>query len=364
MTAQVKTANPADTPINQQAARDEHIQHLQRLLMLGGAAGLGGVGLMHMFRKAKKKIDSLTPKPDYDAIATATPANLMTSGVPKIAAEKSAVKLTQDQQDLLISLGLPVAGAGAGALIGSARAQKGEKLRAALMGAATGGGVGTAASLLGTRMGGRAITAPLWGLKNLFGRGGATGQDFSVFGGHLPRLDSSFEGGMSLAGRPLAAGIGVAGGAYLGKKLLNEDGKKQKENIDSIETAKKEYFDSLLNDEKTAAAFDKAFETVRHNEKFAWFWSGAAKGTDPNINNNAWEWYKDTTALLLGGLGLSTVGAAGLGGTYMYNRTKEKSDAKQLTRARVARERLNSLPGPWIDPREIAQVKALATTGG
>lgn len=342
-----KQANPpVDVNASNQAIWDRHHAAAVSNFLTAAAAGAGGMGLFHMLRRAKKKLDTQLPaeKPDYDAIASAPYLPAPTVEPEKLAEEIGPLSLAQKA----LFYGMPAAGAGIGAYL-NARRTKGNKLRAALTGAAMGGGLGLAGGLATTSMGKLVREAPF--------------KD-------VPQTDSYGlnEGLFGMTPRYAAVPAGLMAGGYLAHKMMDghDDKKKEQENINAIQSARDEYFNALVADEKAAAALDEAFEKLSwgfSTEAFTGPQTAPAGGGKINIQQNEGVANAPFDAVSLGVAltALASLGAAGVGGTYMYNKTKAKSDAKQLTRARVARERLNSLPGAWIDPREVANVKALAT---
>jgi hypothetical protein len=338
---------------DQRQVEDLYDSRLQNLLATGLLAGAGGMGLFHALRKAKKKADKLKPaEPDYAALASAP---FLPGMQPKIATQKTAF-----DWDAAAAVGMPIAGAGAGALYNAFNAKKGKRLRAALEGAGIGGGIGALGTLLGTQHGARMIGAPLRALENI--------PTMSGGGDPLPQGRGAVPEGISLAARVLAPTAGVAAGGYAVNRLLDDDDNKERENVDKIEKARQEYFNSLLADSKSAAVLEKAFDAYksRDSKTAGWFDGKSAPTIDPNASKIPLIGPVIDSVGDLGSAGvaavlLSSLGAAGVGGTYMYNKTKSKSDAKQLERARLAKERMSSLPGPWIDPREVAHVKALAS---
>lgn len=327
---------------DQQRVEDLYDSRLQNHLVTGLLAGAGGMGLFHVLRKARQKAEKLKkPEPNYSALASAP-------FIPeKFATQKSAL-----DWDAAAAVGMPILGAGAGALYNLYNAKKGKKLRSALEGAGIGGGIGALGTLLGTQHGARMLGAPLRALENAPTISGSSEP--------LPQGRGPLSEALQQTGRILAPAAGVAAGGYAVHRLLDEEGDHERENVDKIQQARKEYFDSLMTDEKSASLLDKAFAVYK---------TGCDKqANDPNPNASKLIWpfgpisdaFGDAASVALTGTILASLGAAGVGGTYMYNKTKAKSDAKQLQQARLAKERMSSLPGPWIDPREVAHVKALA----
>lgn len=350
----MKKQATVDYDASNKAIWDRHHAATVGNFLTMAALGAGGMGLFNMLKKTKQKLDAYKPKtPDYNEIATAFPTPSTEIADSSLPEEKTAAEemgpLSGWQKALFY--GLPVAGAGAGAYLNMSRNKK-DKYRAALTGAAMGGGLGLAGGLATTNFGKLVREAPFkpvpntddwWGLR---------------------------EGG-SWAGRYGAGALGLMAGGYAADKLMNmhDDKDKQKKNINAIEDARDEYFNTLLADKAAAAALNDAY--AAYNEKAAdWsdYWPNMDFSTPTSTSKidtsvNDWGWFsspQNVLSAVVGLTGLASLGAAGLGGTYMYNKTKAKSDAKQLMRARLAKERMSSLPGPWIDPREVAHVKALA----
>lgn len=350
----------SERAVNDQRIWDRHSAAAVGNFLNAAAMGVGGMGLFHLLKKTKKKlVDENLPKaPDYNAIATA-------GFLPEdFAAERPVEKLSSTWDsagpvstlDKALFYGLPVAGAGLGAYLNAKRSKK-DKFRAALSGAAMGGGVGLAGGL---------------GLTN-FGR--LVSQ--SPFK-EVPETNNNYHEGLSYAARigAMPAGL-IAGGALANTLLDSHDTKeKEKKNINTIQDARNEYFKTLVADEKAAAALDAAFTGYKKGAASWWdyipdteAWTGGRHGGSAGGPNNGLQQNEgagNTAANVIITLpialtALASLGAAGVGGTYMYNKTQENSAAKQLARARKARERLNTLPGSWIDPREVANVKALAS---
>ena len=101
-----------------------------------------------------------------------------------------------------------------------------------------------------------------------------------------------------------------------------------------------------LANEKTAAAFDKAFETVKQA-------SGGLLGTLSAVPQSL------RTAYVL-----AMLGSAAAGGKYMYDRTKAITEGENLAKAQASRARMRGLPPVWVDPDTLANVKSVAQTNG
>jgi hypothetical protein len=156
---------------------------------------------------------------------------------------------------------------------------------------------------------------------------------------------------MGLGG--VAAGLG---GTYLLAQYLAKRQKRQGEK-DDVENARNEYL-AALTGAKTAA-LDDAYE------KYASL-AGVIQGVKdfgqgivdfgqklPGRAQTVGENYGALAAL-------SGLTAAGLGGTYMYNKTRNNSLSANALKAQALKARMRSLPGTWIDPEELAKVKQMA----
>ena len=250
----------------QQANEDPFDSRLQTLLATGLLAGAGGMGLFHALRKAKKKADKLKPaEPNYAALASAP---FLPNMQPKLAAQKAAL-----DWDAAAAVGMPLVGAGAGALYSAYNAKKGKKLRSAIEGAGVGGGIGLLGTLLGTQQGARMLGAPLRALENV--------PTLSGGGEELPQGRGMVPEGISLTARTLAPAAGALAGGYAMDRLLDDEDEKERENVDNIERARQEYFKALLADEKSSAALDKAFDAYTSGDSKA---AGLFDGKDPNAS--------------------------------------------------------------------------------
>jgi hypothetical protein len=333
-----------DVAASNKAIWDRHQAAIVGNFLAAAAAGAGGMGLFNMMKRTKQKLDTYAPKqPDYNQIATAyVPPALPQPTQPEEEKEANDPIGPLSNLQKALFFGMPLAGAGAGAYL-NARRNKTDKYRAALTGAAMGGGLGLAGGLATTDFGKLVREAPFK---------------------PVPNTDSwGVSEGKSLTGRMAALPLGLMAGGYAADKLINmhSDKSKQKKNINAIEDARDEYFNTLLADKAASVGLDAAYAAYAQDEKSAWW--GNSNKSNINLQQNEWGAASlplDAVTLAVGLTGLASLGAAGVGGTYMYNKTKSKSDAKQLQRARLAKERMSSLPGAWIDPREVAHVKELA----
>jgi hypothetical protein len=136
----------------------------------------------------------------------------------------------------------------------------------------------------------------------------------------------------------LATTLGYAaglGGLYGGGKLVNSimDKKRKADAEDAVEEARQNYYAALSG--KAAAALDKAYERY---EKTAI----VGEILDPTLRFL-------TTANML-----ASLGAAGIGARYMYNRTADRARGDNLAKAQASRARMKGLPTVWLDPNQVA----------
>lgn len=136
----------------------------------------------------------------------------------------------------------------------------------------------------------------------------------------------------------LATTLGYAaglGGLYGGGKLVNSimDKKRKADAEAAVEEARQNYYAALLG--KQATALDKAYA---HFEKKAII----GEVLDP------------TARFLLTANMLASLGAAGIGARYMYNRTAERARGDNLAKAQASRARMKGLPTVWLDPNQVA----------
>lgn len=190
--------------------------------------------------------------------------------------------------------------------------------------------------------------------------GSAIPTTFNPFAGHgSPNSPAAAESPtIAHAGWRTAANVAaLLGGLYGGRHLVNsiEARKKKKQLSQEVEDARKQYFAALT--EKESQALDAVYE--RFVEKTAapsggivqdQIWGPASDFTKNYVGIPLWR------ALLMTGLGTGALGAH-----YMYNRTKDTSQARNLQRAQKARARLKALQEtPWVDPAELEALSAAA----
>ncbi|NDD52540.1 hypothetical protein EBZ39_01455 [bacterium] len=127
--------------------------------------------------------------------------------------------------------------------------------------------------------------------------------------------------------------FGVGGGlAALSAIRALTDKKKKEDLADSVNDARKEYFDALTG--KSAAALDAAFDALK---------TTPAEKRATTLTGQAWN------ALMLSALGTGAIGAK-----YTYDQTVARSRAATLQRAAAARARLRALQSaPYVDPEQL-----------
>lgn len=413
-----KTAEePATRPIpwgrdaGVDAARTRGIgEEFRKGLMYGGLGGLGIGGLYYLSQYLGDKYNKATKLPDPVELAAA-PISTVTapneedeSFLPEMPSvelpamslpfmgQKAAPPKKQKQQKAAnfdpMFVAAPALGAGAGALIGAARASKGRRRQNAILGATLGGlgGLGTAA----------ATSKPLWEYaannmpKTMFPKWMTGG------GSDIESETSGQQAWRNVINATLPA-AGAAGGLALIDSTARQNENEQ--NLQKVEQARREYFEALTgkeppkakkeDDDKAEkksnldAALDKLYGV--YVEKKSSF-NKAAKD-EPTFSNyfenilsskpgRTWpQWLydatwepsdraiKDTnslmkTLMLTGGLGAGAIGAK-----YMYDQTRARSNARNLQLAQAARKRMQGLDTPWVDPQELADVKNIAANG-
>lgn len=321
------------------------------LLRAGGIGlgmGAGATALYYLLARARQEKQKAKIAPaGLTAISAGSPL-LMPEDPEMFNQEKGASLASTVGGGLLGSLG----GGAYGAFTAPTN-EKGEsdlktRLRSALRGAAGGGaaglGLGAAydhvADAAGRLNPGRMLpdTSLLTG----------------IFGGGEDIVSPGSYGGSAHKAWRNVLGLGALGaGALGGRALVNHTYKEKadQENEDTVEQARKEYFAALSGeDEKAAALLDQSFAQVE--KQATTNYRGWLAGPHENSLLNS-----GYTAMLLAALG-----GAGVGGTYMYDRTKKLSDSENLRRALESRARMRGTPPTWVDPDELASVKALGAT--
>lgn len=296
--------------------------------LTGLGAGAGVVALYHLLDKMKreKALKRIAP-PGLTAIS---------SGAPLIE-ESTEQKAASNLSNAAVGGLLGALGGGAYGALSSEPKEKDEsrlmaKLRGALRGAAASGAVGAglgamynpASAALGAVIPDRLLPPVRWKGKEIL----------SPTSAHA-------------AWRNIA-NLGMLGGGVLGgRAIVNSlaDKEKEEERAHVVDDARRAYFDALSGkDEKAASVLDQRFKEFEKTGSM--FYNSKHESTVPT-----WA----MTAMLL-----SALGGAGVGGTYMYNRTKKLSDAENLRRALESRARTRGNSSPWVDPDELASAKQLA----
>ena len=340
----------------------EFAKHLGGATAAGIGVGIGAGGLYQLAKYLRGKARAASAKPPLES--------LVNTPVPALDAEQD--KVAFDNNMVL----LPALGAGAGALIGATRRKaKGQRLSAALRGAAMGGAGGLAGAALTSSPVMNAVSRGLGDAKMmyfnpLFGAGYLVGN-----GGPVVARNAAHQAAMGMAGTLLPA-AGVYGGLQLVNNLAKSDN--SQENRDAVLNARNEYFATLTgqdtkknkkpgsdnDDEKVAAALDGEldglFDRVAAEQE-----KRAAPEWLENLGSNFKDYFyapfRDMGALSLGLMGTAGLAGVGMGAHHMYNKTKAQSEARALARARAARERMRGLDAPWVDPIELAEIKRMAT---
>lgn len=312
-----------------------------------GATGIGagGVGLHYLLKKLRKKKEEVLAKPSLEETAF----DVTLPGLPKQAGIDPTTAL------------LPLGGAGVGALIGAIRAKPGKRLQHALGGAGLGGAAGLGAAVL------RNPT-----IQKDVGHLAARTGDYipglgTVFGAAVDKNPRT-PGPRERANTTLAALLAGAGGLYLGGKATQAlvDDNVQAKNRDEVASARDEYFKSLLNDnEKTSTALDNLYEVTTKQSSIVGSIARGIGNTGYNVMNAAALGGLDQLSeMARTGVGIASLGAAGLGAKYMYDKTTGNSRAKLLAAAAQARRRMQAVNTPWVDPVELAHVKHLVEQQG
>ena len=156
--------------------------------------------------------------------------------------------------------------------------------------------------------------------------------------------------------------LGLGGAGLVGGKKLVDAimARKQKADAASDVDDARQYYQSVLSGtHKQAAALDEAF--ARFEEKQANDAANGVLGAVGGAINGVGHVVSDTipryaTTMAL----LSALAGAGVGGTFMYDRTAEKTRGTNLAKAQASRARMSALPNVWVDPEELARVKQLA----
>lgn len=376
---------------------------LQKGLLAAGAAGLGVGGLYYLSNYLTDKYRKATqlPAPEELAAAPISDVTAPEEEDESILPEMPTIKLPEflsarskaAKFDPMF-LYAPALGAGAGALLGAAQAGKGRKRQNAILGATIGGlgGLGTAA----------ATSKPLWHYvsKNMPKEllpGLSTDPDANI------PAETPQEAAWRAVANATIPAAGAAGGLALADSVARQ--RRNEQNLQNIEGARRDYFTALTGREPPVKNKDDAEDDAEQKEKKGsvdaaldalyesyvagtgrfekasedapagvtgtnTFWNyiqnlgPQAKRTWPEFGSDLFGGVKNTKddvltlthkLMLAGGLGAGAMGAK-----YMYDRTRARSESRNLLKAQEARRRMQGLDSPWVDPKELADVKNLA----
>jgi hypothetical protein len=176
-----------------------------------------------------------------------------------------------------------------------------------------------------------------------------------------PAVNSFHESWRQLA-NIAAAGLGGTAGLTLIGSLAAQ--KRKKDLSQEVEDARQEYFDALTG--KQAEALDAAFQRYKQanpaqpdpaNQDWLSRIMTNFSDTANDAGQAAYRVGQDATTGLHQAAILSVLGTAGLGGMYMYNRTKDRTKAHNLRRAAEARARLKEIQStPWVAADELVDI--------
>jgi predicted S18 family serine protease len=144
----------------------------------------------------------------------------------------------------------------------------------------------------------------------------------------------------------LATGIG--GSVLLARHLGKQQRRHAEEN--DVEAARNEYLAALTGEK--SAALDAAYEKYA---RLADVVNNVSSGLQ-SFGRGAQTAVENAGAAEL----LAAAAGLGIGGTYMYNKTRDNSLSANALKAQALKARMRSLPGTWIDPEELVKVKQMA----
>lgn len=148
-------------------------------------------------------------------------------------------------------------------------------------------------------------------------------------------------------------------GLYGGHRLMQQIAQKQhKEELqDTVEDAKKEYQRALLGKRASAdldAAFS-VFEKTANNE------SALPAAVQPLVSIlDGAQWPLKATGLHQA-YWMANAGLGALSAKMVYDWTRERGKDKALAEAQKARARLAGSPAIYVDPEQLAKIKAVAS---
>lgn len=158
-------------------------------------------------------------------------------------------------------------------------------------------------------------------------------------------------GGGTLLAMPLIAGTAGILGAH---HLVNSREKKYDADAAAAAAleAKKDYMRALSGDK--AASLDAAYEKYAAQSKVA---ADPLPQPPPEATANWGNLPLAAAQYLYAGSLLSGAAGLGIGAHVMYNKTKKRLAANNLSAAAETRARLRALPAPWIDPAGLAELQ-------
>jgi hypothetical protein len=318
-------------------------------IVLGTGVGASATGLYYLAKKLRKRFEEQLAKnapntPDYHDVALDVP-KLESPAQPKLAFDA-------------YSVATPLATGGASAILAAALSNKKNKLRNAAIAGALGAGAGAGLN-----------TKPVHEFvgKNI---------PSSIFPFLEPVMGGSwFDRGSGYNAWNAALNVGGAGLGLAGGKALYDmsvapqlEVEKKKEHYNSVNDARKKYFDALLRDEDDDKKSDKKASVNDALE--AAYTAYAEKKADWKDYINPLKlpllkqvFYDLPNMYAAAGVG-ATLGGGLIGGKYMYDKTMAASKAKNLAKALAAKERMKDALPVWVDPQELAQIKDVAAEKG
>jgi hypothetical protein len=316
-------------------------------IVLGTGVGASATGLYYLAKKLRKRFEeqlakNAPPAPDYQSVALDVPD--LDAAPQKIAFDA-------------YSVATPLATGGASAILAAALSDKKTKLRNAAIAGAVGAGAGAGLNTKPVHeFMGKHIPSSIFPFlepvlgKSWFDRGSGY---------------NAWNAALNVGG----AGLGVAGGKALYDMSVAPqlEAEKKKEQYNNVEDARKQYFNELLQDDKSDKKKEKKASVNEFlDEAYNAYAEKKAAWTDyiPSANPTKWPVLKTffhDLPTLYATLGVAaTLGGGAIGGKYMYDKTRSESAAKNMAKALAAKERMKNTLPVWIDPQELAQVKDVA----
>lgn len=163
-----------------------------------------------------------------------------------------------------------------------------------------------------------------------------------------PHPDGIWAGGKQKALGVAGTAAGV-GGAFLLARYLNSQVRRRADK-NNVEDARNEYLAALTGEK--SAALDAAYAKYAN---LADVMNNISSGVK-SVGRGAATVAEDYTAAQL----LAATAGVGIGGTYMYNKTRNNALSANALKAQALKARMRSLPGTWIDPEELVKVKQMA----